>query len=114
VDNLIFFKVKGKIISKKIMEIMYCNSEGNYCWLYFSDLSKILITKKIKEIEQTLNNKFFQRVSRYQIVNVFYIQEIILENKCQIILKDSQKIDVSHRYKSILINQLKENHILLN
>ncbi|MFW5804070.1 MAG: LytR/AlgR family response regulator transcription factor [bacterium] len=68
--------------------------------------------KTLKEIESLFPNYFF-RISRYYIINIFYISEFIKKDKI-IILSNGDKLIVSQRRASKICQFLRKMSIIEN
>ena len=95
----------GKINFMKPDEIVYLMSDGNYSKLYLQDGKEILLTFKLKEMQQELPEKYFFRVHKSYIINVqkissFYKNEnfIVLNEKINIPLARSRKAEFISKY----------------
>ncbi|SNQ42859.1 LytR/AlgR family response regulator transcription factor [Cellulophaga lytica] len=79
-------------------DIIRCQSDGSYTIFYTAD-KKIMSARNLKYYENILSNQIFVRVHQSHLVNINYIQSIILSN---ILLKDGEKIPLASRKKSYL------------
>ena len=86
-------------------EILYAESDGNYSTLFLSDGSKLVLTKKLKEVNQLLPSDDFFRIHNSFIVNLGKIKEF-LKADGYVILKTGQKIPVSRQKKSDFLDLL--------
>lgn len=64
------FNHEGKILFLKPEEIMYCKGEGNYCYIFLENNENLLLTQKLKQIEEQLPASSFFRVHNSYIVNL--------------------------------------------
>ena len=95
----------GKIIFLEPSSIYYVESDGNYSTFYIKNEKKIVVTKKLKEIEALLVSKSFYRVHNSFIINLNKIKEYIKSDN-YVILEDAKKIPVSRQKKSDFLNLL--------
>lgn len=79
-------------------DIIRCQSDGSYTIFYTSD-KKIMSARNLKYYENILSDQIFVRVHQSHLVNINYIESIILSN---ILLKDGEKIPLASRKKSYL------------
>lgn len=90
--------------------IEYLESSINYTYFYLRDGKSIISGYNIKVFEKLLNNVDFIKINRSNLVNVSFIQKILIErNTCSILLLNGDAMNVSRRR----INKLKENCPLL-
>lgn len=89
----------GKLIFLEAGDILYAQSDGNYSTLYLSDGRKIVLTKKLKEIDQMLPDDLFFRIHNSYIINIRKVKEY-LKTDGYVILESNHKIPVSRKKKS--------------
>ena len=98
-DKKITINTDGKLVFLEPKDISYAESDGNYTTLYLSDTKKIVVTKKLKEIDELLPTDHFFRIHNSYIVNLDKIKEY-LKNDGYVILENGAKIPVSRQRKS--------------
>lgn len=69
--------------------IIYCKSDGNYCHIYFKDDTSLLISKKLKYMEEKLYNYPFMRVHNSYVVNLNAIKAIDKKDTLLIMTNES-------------------------
>ncbi|MEN1783528.1 MAG: LytTR family DNA-binding domain-containing protein [Bacteroidota bacterium] len=89
----------GKLLFLDQEEILYAESDGNYSTLYLQDGQKVLLTKKLKEVNQLLPPSSFFRIHNSYIVNLGKIKEF-LKTDGYVVLNTNHKIPVSRQKKS--------------
>ena len=89
----------GRLLFLESDQIHYAESDGNYTTLYLSDSQKIVLSKKLKEVNLMLPEKTFFRVHNSYVVNLDQIKEY-LKSDGYVILKSGKKIPVSRQKKS--------------
>jgi DNA-binding LytR/AlgR family response regulator len=78
--------------------IEYLESSINYTYLYLRDGKSIISGYNIKVFEKLLNNVDFIKINRSNLVNVSFIQKILIErNTCSIQLFNGDEMNVSRR-----------------
>lgn len=95
----ITFNTDGKLLFLESDEILYAESDGNYTTLFLSDGQKILLTKKLKEVNEILPDNIFFRIHNSYIINMTKIKEF-LKTDGYVILQSDHKIPVSRQKKS--------------
>lgn len=95
-----------KIIVVGLDEIVRCESDNNYTTFYFTDGSKILVTKTLKSFADLLKNYQFLRVHQSHLVNVKYIKAFMKSDGGYLILKDKSTVPVSVRKRPEVIEAL--------
>ena len=70
-------------------EIIYCESEGNYTWLFLKSEEKILVTNTLKNIETLLTPHGFDRISRQHLINTHFLSKLNkITRKCTLTVDD--------------------------
>lgn len=86
-------------------EILYVKSDGNYVHLYTIDEKTYMISRKLKDVEDSLPSELFLRVHNTFIVNLSYVVKYRGDDKCEIILDDGTAIPLSRRRKSDFLSR---------
>jgi len=84
-------------------EIMHCESDSNYTYVYFKNGSKSLISKTLKEIEELLDGHGFIRVHHSHIVNLKHIRKYVRGSGGYLELVDGNSVSVSRSRKEDLM-----------
>ena len=90
-----------------IRDISRIESENNYSHFYFTDKTKLIVSKTLKEFEDMLEIYRFYRVHNSHLINLSYVQSFLQKDGDYIILSDGSKIEVSRRRKAELMEVLK-------
>ena len=93
------FNTDGKLLFLESDDILYAESDGNYSTVYLSDGQKIVLTKKLKEVNALLPSETFFRIHNSYIINLSKIKEF-LKTDGYVILESNHKIPVSRQKKS--------------
>ena len=86
-------------------DILYAESDGNYSTIFLSDGQKILLTKKLKEVNELLPSNCFFRIHNSYVVNLNKIKEF-LKTDGYVVLESNHKIPVSRQKKSDFLDLL--------
>jgi two-component system, LytTR family, response regulator len=111
-NDYLFIKTeqKGKMIKVNLDDIDYIEGMSNYIAVHRS-LEKILVYSTMKEVEERLPKSQFMRVHKSYIVALKQIMSI--ENGDIVMRNRSEKIPLSHNYKDIFMERMK-NKLLQN
>jgi two-component system LytT family response regulator len=83
--------------------IGYLESSINYTYFYLQDGKSIISSYNIKVFENLLNNVDFIKINRSNLVNVSFIQKILIErNTCSIQLINGDTMNISRRRLKVL------------
>lgn len=96
-----------KIIVVDIETIVRCKSDNNYTTFYFTNGSKILVSKTLKYYADMLKENDFIRVHQSHLINKHAIKEFIKSDGGYLILNDGSNIPVSVRKKAEVLSILK-------
>lgn len=105
IKKKITINTDGKLVFLDSEEILYVESDGNYSTLYLEDGQKILLTKKLKEVNQILPPESFFRIHNSFVVNLSKIKEF-LKTDGYVVLNTNHKIPVSRQKKSDFLDLL--------
>ena len=89
----------GKLIFLESKEILFIVSDGNYSTFHTTNNKKIVVTKKLKEINTLLPNEIFYRIHKSYIINLTKVKEF-LKTDGYVIIENNHKIPVSRKKKS--------------
>ncbi len=101
----ITFNTDGKLVFLESDQILYAESDGNYSTIYLEDGHKIVLTKKLKEVNELLPSDSFFRIHNSYIINLTKIKEF-LKTDGYVILQSNHKIPVSRQKKSDFLDLL--------
>ncbi|WP_298474707.1 LytTR family DNA-binding domain-containing protein [uncultured Maribacter sp.] len=99
IQKKITINTDGKLVFLESDEILYAESDGNYSTLFLTDGNKLVLTKKLKEVNELLPQETFFRIHNSYIINLNKIKEF-LKTDGYVILKSNHKIPVSRQKKS--------------
>jgi len=105
IHKKITFNTDGKLVFLESDEIIYAESDGNYSTIYLVDGQKIVLTRKLKEVNELLPQDSFFRIHNSYIINLNKIKEF-LKTDGYVILKPNHKIPVSRQKKSDFLDML--------
>jgi len=89
----------GKLIFLNIDNVIFVESDGNYSTIVTTDGQKILITKKLKEVNEILPGQYFFRIHNSFIINMNKVKEFI-KNEGYVVMESNHKIPVARQRKS--------------
>lgn len=95
-----------KIELIKIENILRCEANGNYTTFFFDNGKNLLVTKTLKEFDNTLQPHDFLRVHQSHLVNTHFIKAFVKTDGGYLVMKDKTKIPVSVRKRAMVIKFL--------
>ncbi|RXR20203.1 LytR/AlgR family response regulator transcription factor [Flavobacterium stagni] len=95
----------GKLLFLNADDILYCESDGNYCTVFLENKEKLFVTQKLKFMEEKLADHYFFRIHNSYLINLNKVKEfhksedfVVLTNQC--------RLPVSRQKKSTFLNQM--------
>ncbi len=104
--NRIALHTLEKIHITNVSEIVRCESDSNCTWFYFENQPKLLVTKTLKQFEQTLQGQDFLRVHQSHLVNLNYVREFVKSEGGYLMMKNGDHIPVSVRKRQLVFDWL--------
>lgn len=95
----------GKLIFLNVDDVLFVESDGNYSTIVTKNGQKILITKKLKEVNELLPEHYFFRIHNSYIVNLNKIKEFI-KTEGYVVMESNHKIPVARQRKSDFLEKL--------
>ena len=89
-----------------IETIVSCESDDNYSNIKLKNGKKLLVTRSLKEIEESLEQHSFIRVHRSYLVNLNEIEKYIKGEGGYLVMSDGTSIDVARNKKETLLKKL--------
>lgn len=96
---------EGKLIFLKLDEILFVESDGNYCTFFLKDNQKLLVTKKLKEVDELLPSENFFRIHNSYIINLDKIKEY-LKTEGYVVMESGHRIPVARQRKSDFLEKI--------
>ena len=104
IDGKVFIRSQGKLLSLIPEEILFIQSEGNYCYINIED-KKIVIRSSIKKVLLMLDSTHLAQVQRGYIINTSKVDSFDVTNDEVYI--GNNVIPVGRTYKKSIISLLK-------
>lgn len=89
-----------------VSEILRCESDNYYTNFFFTDGTKLLVSKTLKENEKMLKDHNFIRPHKSHLINVAYIKGYMKNDGGYILMSDNSKVPVSRRRKELIIETI--------
>jgi len=100
-NKTIVLRTMEKIYLVEIMEIVRCESDGQYTRVFTREGKKYMVSNPMKEYEDILEDHGFFRIHKSHIVNLSFIDSFDKEG--YVILKDNTSLPVARRKRNELI-----------
>lgn len=99
----------GKVVFIQIKNVIFCKSDGNYTTIFLNDNSKLLVSKKIKDVMALFSSEDIVRVHQSYLVNINYVKEYIKNEGYYLILDNGETIPVSKPNRAYILDAIKNN-----
>ena len=94
-------------VFKKVEHIVLLEAEGNYTRLLFTDNSKILVCKTLRNTEQMLaGHPQFIRIHRSYTINLNHLEKYIRGKGGYVVMENGQSVSVSNSRKPHFLKAL--------
>lgn len=104
-NKKISINTDGKLIFLNTDDIMFVESDGNYSTIFLSNNQKVLVTKKLKEINSILPDNWFFRIHNSYIINLSKIKEYF-KTEGYVVMESQHKIPVARQRKSDFLEKI--------
>lgn len=102
-EKKIVLKTLEAINIVNVKEIIRCESDSSYTVFYMTDLSKIMVSKPLKEFDELLTEYGFFRVHQSHLINITFIKRFDRADGGMLIMSDNSQIPVATRKKEKLM-----------
>jgi len=90
----------------KVEDIIRCESDNNYTNFFLKTREKILVTKTLKDYEETLSDSNFIRIHQSHLINLAYVERYIKGEGGSVVMSDGSEVEVSRRRKEIFLDKM--------
>jgi two-component system LytT family response regulator len=91
-----------------IPDIIYCEAENTYTYIFLKDGKKILASRPLMDYENLLQDAFFFRIHKSTLVNMKHIKEYQKGEGGFVIMSNGASLEVSRRKKESFVAKMKE------
>jgi two-component system, LytTR family, response regulator len=97
-EDHVFVKENDNCWFVRLKDVVMLERDGNYTRIFFED-SNALVLKSLNQLEERLDDKYFFRANRQQIINVNMIAKVqtSITNTFTIIMQKGDTIELSRR-----------------
>ncbi len=106
VEKKIVLKTSDSIHLIKTSTIIRCEASGNYTQFFFEDRKSLMVSKPLKDFDETLSESTFFRSHQSHLVNTNKIDHINKRDGFSVIMSDGSNIPVAIRKKDALMELL--------
>jgi two-component system, LytTR family, response regulator len=80
-------------------DIIFCESDNNYTKVVLKDKKKILVSKPLKDIDDTLSGNVFYRIHNSFLINLNHIYKYVKGDGGYVVMNDGTPISISRTRK---------------
>ena len=92
-----------------LKDIIRCEADNNYTNFFLNSGEKILVTKTLKEYDESLSSLYFVRVHQSHLINTRFVEQYLKGEGGTIVMADGSEVEVSRRRKDEFLNRMVEN-----
>lgn len=107
-DTRVGIKAGQQIFFVNLLDICYCNSDGNFTNVYLQDGTKIYSSYPLRTLQETLPDTHFYRCHREYIVNGKHIWVYDKSSGGQVIMADKTKVPLSRANREEFFDFLRQ------
>lgn len=89
-----------------ISEIIRCEADSNYTFIYMLDKTKVMVSRTLHDFEKNLSHYNFFRIHHKHLINLEHLKEYIKGKGGQVIMADNSVLDVSIRRKNEFLHKM--------
>ncbi|GAA4166773.1 LytTR family DNA-binding domain-containing protein [Chryseobacterium ginsenosidimutans] len=89
-----------------IDEIIRCEADSNYTFIYLLDKTKVMVSKTLYDFEKNLSEYNFFRIHHKHLINLEHLKEYIKGKGGQVVMADNSVLDVSIRRKNEFLHKI--------
>lgn len=94
------------LIFLQVNDIVRCQSDGNYTLVFLKDGQKVLVSRTLKEFDDTLTDVDFFRVHHSHLINLAYVKSYTKGKGGSVSMLDNSEVDVSTRRKDDFLKRV--------
>lgn len=107
-NSMISLPIKEGMIYHSVSDILWIESNGNYCTFHTQDRKKYVVSKNIGEYEDMLPEKEFFRVHKSYLINIRKVRKYIRTDGYFVEMDDGAIVEISRRKKDEFLHLMNE------
>lgn len=89
-------------------DIIRCESDSNYTYIFLTSGKKILLAKTLKEIEEALAGLSFFRIHQSHLVNMNHVSKFSKSEGSYVVMTDGSTLNISRNRKDLFMEQFRK------
>ncbi|MFN4246735.1 MAG: LytR/AlgR family response regulator transcription factor [Flavipsychrobacter sp.] len=94
-----------------VSEIIRCESDSNYCRIFFTNGSSLYVSKTLKDIEEQLSKYGFERIHQSYLISMKHLKKYYNKDGGYVLMSDGSQLPVSQRKRAHLMSLLEQVQI---
>jgi two-component system, LytTR family, response regulator len=107
VSHKISLHTSHEILLIDVADIVHIEANNNYSHFYFTNRSKVIVSKTLKEFEEQLTLHNFFRIHQSHLVNLKFVEAIKSDDGDYALLKYGHRVEISRRKKAEFMQKIK-------
>lgn len=102
--------IKIKLVGKEIVDpasVIYLKADANYTEVHLQNGRTIIVSKTLKELEKTFENRLFFRTHKSYMVNMKKVVSVQLNGGAKAKLSNNISASISRRRKDAFLDAMK-------
>lgn len=91
----------------KANDIVRCESDSNYTYIFLTSGKKILLAKTLKEIEESLLGLSFFRIHQSHLINMNHVNRFSKSEGSYVVMSDGSNLNISRNRKELFMEQFR-------
>lgn len=98
--------VANGLLFVETLDIIYLKAEGSYTQIHLVNGPKLLVSKKLKEFEQLLQNPSFFKSHRSFLINLDHVQQYVRQDGGYIVMKNQDVVSIAKDRRDSLLKAI--------
>ena len=105
-EEKVAFTLEDGIMFLRPSEIIRCQADSNYCWIYMKNGARFLQSHTLKEVEQQLPSEQFLRTHKSHLVNLGHIRQYQRRRGIYLAMEDGSKVPVARQRRELVLRKI--------
>lgn len=110
-DQKIGIAMSDKIVFISFSNIIYCEANGPYTYVYLTDGQKLVSSKALGEFEAQLGGNKFFRIHHHYLINLNKVKEFQRHDGGYVIMENNKELEVSQRKRKDFLDAIQDKMV---
>lgn len=107
-DQKIGIAMSDKIVFVNFSEIIYCEANGSYTYVFLTDGQKLVSSKALGEFEDQLGGHRFFRIHHHYLINLKKVKEFQRHDGGYVMMENNKGLEVSQRRRKDFLDAIQD------